>query len=66
MSYDLDKSVERKAKRRIVEDMSSDNSGSEDKTHHSWNKKWVRNIFIACAHRYFIVFHSSKGFVPLL
>ena len=45
MSYDLDKSVERKAKRRIVEDMSSDNSGSEDKTHHSRNKNMGEEYF---------------------
>ena len=31
--YDLDKSVEQKLKRRIVEDLSSDNTGSEDKNH---------------------------------
>ena len=45
MFYDLDKSVGRKPKRRIVEYLSSDNSGSKDKTHHSQNKNMGEEYF---------------------
>lgn len=42
--YDLDKSVEQKLKRRIVEDLSSDNTGSEDKNH-SRNNSMAEKYF---------------------
>ena len=47
MSCELDKSVERKPKRRIMEDLSSDNSGSKDKLIIIEIRILVRNIFIA-------------------
>ena len=64
MSHDLDKSVERKRKRRMAEDLSSDYSGSEDKTHHSGNSNMGEEYFLA--HIDVIAFLGFKGFVPLL
>ena len=42
---DLDKFVERKPKRRIAEDLSSDYSGSEDKTYHCGNSNMGEEYF---------------------
>ena len=49
MFHDLDKFVERKPKRRIAEDLSSDYSGSKDKTHHSGNSNMGEEYF-HCLH----------------
>ena len=62
MSHDLDKSVKRKPKRRIVEDLSSDNSGSEDKTHHSSNNNMGEEYFLITTRLHLEVqtHHKSK------
>ena len=68
MSYESDKSVERKPKRRIVEDLPSDNSGSKDKTHHNRNTNIGEQYFHCLSTLIFPYFfcHGFKCFVPLL
>ena len=66
MSHDLDKSVKRKPKRRIVEDLSSDNSGSEGKTYHSGNNKMGEEYFRCLRTLVFHCFSWLYGFCTII